>query len=88
MLESYSEKWPDLILELLNEIYVDDISTGAETICSLVEKKLIEICMSAGIPLSKWRSNVLVNNAEDDTKIIFDHESDAAKILGVVRDSK
>ena len=63
MLESYSEKWPDLILELLDEIYVDGILTGAETVCLLVERKdkLIEIFFSAGISLTKMTKRTVLS---------------------------
>ena len=54
---------------------------GADTIENLVEKKnkLIQKFLSTGIPLSKWRSNTLFDNAAGDIKIIFLHENEAAK---------
>ncbi|XP_075160828.1 uncharacterized protein LOC142233707 [Haematobia irritans] len=57
--DSYKEIFPIGAHVLKQDVYVDDILTGAETISELLVKKeqIINILKTAGLELSKWNSN-------------------------------
>ncbi|XP_075157610.1 uncharacterized protein LOC142230873 [Haematobia irritans] len=57
--DSYKEIFPIGAHVLKQDVYVDDILTGAETISEVLVKKeqIINILKTAGLKLSKWNSN-------------------------------
>ena len=57
-LENYRESHPDIV-EILKELYVDDLSSGADTTEKALEIYVgaKEIMKQAGLNLRKWNSN-------------------------------
>jgi len=85
--------WPLAASVLLNDTFVDDILTGANTTAAALEcqSQLINLCSMAQFQLRKWASNnrqILQTVAEDDRAIspsvLFDNnERSDLKVLGL-----
>ena len=74
-LESYKDKYPNLVQLMENCLYVDDLVTGTDTIEQGFElyQKAKQIMKDAGLNLRKWNSNSQellerIRKAEDTTK--------------------
>ena len=69
--KKYAEIFPDAAREILQNMYVDDCLTGAETDCSALkyQKEMSEIMFTAAFNLTKWASNSeLVMDSIDPAK--------------------
>ena len=57
--KKYAETFPDAAREILQNMYVDDCLTGAETDCSALklQQDMSEIMFTAVFNLTKWASN-------------------------------
>ena len=87
----YAETFPDATREILQNMYVDDCLTGADTDVSALklQQEMSEIMMTAAFNLTKWASNSeFVMDGIDPAKrassslVEFD-SSDPLKALGV-----
>ena len=89
--KKYAETFPDAAREILQNMYVDDCLTGAETDCSaLKQQEMSEILFTAAFNLTKRASNSeLVMDSIDPAKrassplVMFD-SSELLKALGVL----
>lgn len=54
-----AQRYPKGSTALLEDVYVDDVLTGADTIEETLklQKELIQLCKAGGFPLKKWASN-------------------------------
>lgn len=86
-------KFPVAANVALNDFYVDDVLTGADTVekCSLLQKQLQQLLSGGGLSLRKWSSNddkILKGiNPEDINKEMLclqDLEEKSIKTLGLV----
>ena len=59
-LNSWEERYPDIVAELRKSLYVDDLLTGGQTIPQAEDRKekTVEIFEDASFKLHKWNSNV------------------------------
>ena len=57
--KKYAELFPNAVQEILQNMYVDDVLTGADTVDSTVklQQDMSEIMMKAAFNLTKWASN-------------------------------
>ena len=64
-LKSWEKEYPDLVKEIMDGLYIDDVMTGGENVYEVAEKKAkaIEVFEDASFTLHKWHSNV--NELED-----------------------
>ncbi|XP_068684166.1 uncharacterized protein [Montipora capricornis] len=87
----YKEMSPYAVEEILQNMYVDDCLTGADTVDSTLklQQEMSEIMMTAAFNLTKWASNSeLVMDAIDPAKrasspFVEFNSSDPLKALGV-----
>lgn len=58
-LDVWENQHPELIKEIRNGLYVDDLMTGGETVKITTEKKVIttEVFKEASFTIHKWHSN-------------------------------
>lgn len=66
-----ADRFPAGAAVLVNDVYVDDVLTGADSIKEALEnqKQVIQLCRAGSFPLRKWASNsnqLLENIPEED----------------------
>ena len=89
--KKYAELFPNAVQEILQNMYVDDVLTGADTVDSTVklQQDMSEIMMKAAFNLTKWASNSqLVMDAIAPAKrasssLVEFESSEPLKALGV-----
>ena len=59
MQKKYAELFPNAVQEILQDMYVDDVLTGADTVDSTMklQQDMTEIMMKSAFNLTKWASN-------------------------------
>ena len=81
-LQKYQDRYPNLVKELLENMYMDDVLTGAETEEEAIKmyEEACEIMKEAGMQLVKWNTN------SPDLMEIFKKNDVAAPVLQKVID--
>ncbi|XP_075157710.1 uncharacterized protein LOC142230976 [Haematobia irritans] len=84
--DKYSHSHPCGSEVLRNDLYVDDVLTGADDLATLAQKKneLVKILSFHGLELAKWNSNNIMFGSNQDAEItIKTSEDEVAKALGM-----
>lgn len=89
--KQYSNIYPDAAERVINDRYVDDLMSGADSLdaANTLRKQMIEILDAAGFPLRKWATNLpaLLDDVRDPrTEAIplqLNSERSEVKALGV-----
>ena len=98
-LQNYINKFEELVKQIMEDLYVDDLITGGEKITNVQTLKdtAIQIFKEAGFVLHKWHSNfpeLEENNPEQSSteqtyaKQQLGVKSDETKMLGIKWDKK
>lgn len=90
---SCREQLPAASDAIINDFYVDDLLTGAETVDSAVKLKMAisEVLTSAGMELRKWASNepnILNDKTQQSSESILIQGDKDPKTLGLLWDPK
>ena len=85
--------YPELTENVRNDMYVDDLVSGGNTLSEVevIKQKLIELFAKGGFNLHKWHSNIsLLEKSDSDnideityTKQLFPNNTSNTKILGL-----
>jgi hypothetical protein len=83
-LNSWEERYPDIVAELRKSLYVDDLLTGGQTIPQAEDRKekTVEIFEDASFKLHKWNSNVSELEVNGEPSAGNDEETYAKQQLG------
>ena len=83
-LNSWDERYPNIIAELGKSLYVDDLLTGGQTIPQAEDRKekTVEIFEDASFKLHKWNSNVSELEVNGEPSAGNDEETYAKQQLG------
>ena len=83
-LNSWEERYPNIVAELRKSLYVDDLLTGGQTIPQAEDRKekTVEIFEDALFKLHKWNSNVSELEVNGEPSAGNDEESYAKQQLG------
>ena len=89
--KKYTDSFPKAVNEILENMYVDDCLTGAETVENALslQRELTEIMKSAGFNLTKWASssNLVMENIDPEQRasssLIEFGANEPLKALGV-----
>lgn len=89
--DDYESKYPNAARVLLNDVYVDDIMTGANSVNALLDLKceLVKMLSLASLKLRKWSSNcwaLLAQQLPEDCEYSFvdpERSQSLIKVLGM-----
>jgi hypothetical protein len=83
-LNSWEERYPNIVAELRKSLYVDDLLTGGQTITQAEDRKerTVEIFEDASFKLHKWNSNVSELEVNGEPSAGNDEETYAKQQLG------
>jgi hypothetical protein len=83
-LNSWEERYPDIVAELRKSLYVDDLLTGGQTIPQAEDRKVktVEIFEDASFKLHKWNSNVSELEVNGEPSAGNDEETYGKQQLG------
>ena len=83
-LNSWEERYPNIVAELRKSLYVDDLLTGGQTIPQAEDRKekTVEIFEDASFKLHKWNSNVSELEVNGEPSAGNDEETYAKQKLG------
>ena len=83
-LNSWEERYPNIVAELRKSLYVDDLLTGGQTIPQAEDRKekTVEIFEDASFKLHKWNSNVSELEVNSEPSAGNDEETYAKQQLG------
>ncbi|XP_055856101.1 uncharacterized protein LOC129919272 [Episyrphus balteatus] len=86
----YKHQFPLASHAVLNDMYVDDLMTGADSLSETLElkKQIVEMLSCGGLELSKWSSNcweiLREINCKEAVSLDLDSSSECTKVLGLV----
>ena len=83
-LDSWEERYPDLVKELLDDLYVNDLMTGGSTVDEAREKKFVatKVFEGATFSIHKWHSNAKELEGDSLSSSEFEVVSYAKQQLG------